>query len=184
MPLSISALPSGQLQRPGSPGSRSVGTAHPAAAVANASFEVSIKSRNEPMALLMKASVTGINEAFKPDSNENTIQGMGGQSGAGGGMVDRIMSLVTQLFETFKKRHAGEDEGATLNDFMLTLRGGFEQGFKEAMDLLKAMGVMTNEMAADMTKVFEVVQQGFADFETAQANRIASTATPAAVWRK
>ena len=181
MSLSITALTPGQLPSLANPGSRSVGMAPPAAALANASFEVSIKSRNEPMALLMKASVTGINEAFKPDSGENTIQGMGGQSSSGGGMAERIMSLVTQLFEAFKKQHAGEDEGATLKDFMSTVRGGFEQGFNEATDILKAMGVMTDEMAADMTKVFEFVQQGFADFETAQVNRTASTATSVAV---
>jgi hypothetical protein len=133
------------------------------------------------MVLLMKASVNGINEALKPEPGAGAIQGVGGQSSAGGGMADRIMSLVTQLFEGFKKQHAGEDEGATLKDFMSTIRGGFEQGFKEAMELLKGMGVLTDEMAADATKIFEMIQQGFADFEAAQAKHIASAATPASI---
>ena len=151
------------------------------ASIVSASFEVSINSQNEPLALLLKTAITGINDLLKPEFGENAIQNAASQDNTAEGTAGRIVSLSTAFFEAFKTQHPGEDEAAVLKNFMSTIRGGFEQGYKEASDILQGMKVLNGDVASGIGKTYELVQKGYADFEAAQSSRInGTTAEPAA----
>jgi len=144
------------------------------ASIITASFEVAISSQNEPLALLLKAAITGINDLLKPEFGDNAIQNALSQDNTAEGTAGRIVSLSTGFYEAFKSQHTGEDEVAVLKNFMSTIRGGFEQGYKEASDILQGMNVLNGDVASGIGKTYELVQKGYADFEAAQSSRISS----------
>ncbi len=137
------------------------------ASIVKASFEVAINSQNEPLALLLKTAITGINDALKPEFGENAIQNAVGQDNTPEGTAGRIVSLSTGFYEAYKAQHAGEDDATTLKNFMSTIRSGFEKGYKEASDILQGMKVLSGDIASNIGKTYELVQKGYADFEAA-----------------
>jgi len=145
------------------------------AAIVTSSFEVSINSGNEPLALLLKTAITGINDLLKPEFGENAIQNAASQDNTAEGTSGRIVSLSTGFYEAYKQQHTGEDEATVLKNFMTTIRGGFEQGYKEASDILQGMNVLNGDVASGISKTYELVQKGYADFEAAQSSRISGT---------
>lgn len=138
--------------------------------IIQSSIDVSISTKNEPLTLLLKSAINGINDVLKPEFGENAIQNAVGQDNTPEGTAGRIVSLSTGFFEAFKANHAGEDEAEVLKSFMSTIRGGFEQGFKEASDILKGMNVLNGDIATNIEKTYALVQKGFADFEASFAS--------------
>lgn len=151
------------------------------AAIVQSSIEVSLSAGNEPLALLLKSAITGINEALKPTLGEHAIENAMSQDNTPEGTAGRIVSLSTGFFEAFKQQHVGEDPAAVLKKFMTTIRSGFEQGFNEARDILQGMGVLDGDIAGNIEKTFELVQQGYADFEASfnQEPAASASTTPA-----
>lgn len=146
------------------------------ASIITASFEIAIESHNEPLALLYKTAITGINELLKPQFGENALHNAMSQDNTAAGTAGRIVSLSTGFYEAFKKQHPGEDEAAVLKNFMATIRSGFERGYQEASDILQGMNVLGGDIAAAIGKTYELVQQGYADFEAAQSALIGGAA--------
>lgn len=151
------------------------------AAILQASLDVSIQSKNQPLALLLKAAIAGINDLLKPQFGDNAIQAAASQDNTPEGTAGRIVSLSTGFFDAFKQQHPGEDANDVLTKFMATIRSGFENGAKEAQGILKGMGVLDGDVASNINKTLALVQQGYADFETAQRSTLSSTtnASPA-----
>lgn len=144
------------------------------ASIIKASIEVSINSQNEPLALLLKSAITGINDLLKPEFGEDAIQNAASQDNTPEGTAGRIVSLSTGFYEAFKAQHEGEDEADVLKKFMSTIRSGFEQGYGEARDILQGMKVLNGDIASNIDKTYELVQKGYADFEAAQSNKSGS----------
>ncbi len=147
------------------------------ASAAPASSQVSIASGSNPASLLLKAAVTGINDSLKPAYGENALPGTNSQKATAA--VDQIMSLITQFLEALKQKQASEDGATNFKDLVATIRDGFEQGYEEAMNLLKGMGVLSDDMASELTKIHDLVLKGLSDLESAQSSGIGSNAAAA-----
>ncbi|HEX5340964.1 MAG TPA: DUF5610 domain-containing protein [Duganella sp.] len=132
--------------------------------IVQASLTVSINSSNEPLSVLLKTALTGINEALKDDFGDNAIQNAVSQDNTPEGTAGRIVSLSTAFYDAFKQQHQGEDETEVLNNFIATLKKGVDQGFKEARDILQGLKVLNGDIASNIDKTYDLVQQGFADF--------------------
>lgn len=145
------------------------------AAILQTSLSVSIGAQNEPLALLFKSAITGINEALKADFGENALQNAVSQDNSPEGTAGRIVALSTGFFEAYKQQHPGQDEAGALSDFMSAIRSGVEQGFKEARAILGGLNVLQGDIAGNIDKTYALVQQGYADFEAAHT----PAATPA-----
>ncbi|MEN6585587.1 MAG: DUF5610 domain-containing protein [Sulfuricella sp.] len=145
------------------------------AAILKASLEVSIQSKNQPLALLLKSAITGINELLKPQFGDNAIQAAASEDNTPTGTADRIVSLSTGFYDLFKQQHPGEDPNDVLTNFMAIIRSGFETGFKEAQGILNGMGVLNGDIASDIDKTRELVQKGYADFESAMRQSLSGT---------
>lgn len=146
------------------------------ASILQASLEVSISSKNEPLTLLLKSAINGINDLLAPTFGQDAIQNAASQDNSAGGTAGRIVSLSTGFYDSFKKQHLGESDADVLKQFMSTIRSGFEQGYKEASDILQGMGVLKGDIASEIEKTYALVQQGYADFEAAQGGQPASPA--------
>jgi len=146
------------------------------AAILQSALDVSLQSKNQPLALLLKSAITGINDLLKAQFGDNAIQAAASQDNTPSGTAGRIVSLSTGFYEAFKQQHLGEDANDVLTKFMDTIRGGFEQGAKEAQDILTGMGVLSGDIASNIDKTLALVRQGYAAFETAQRASLATAA--------
>lgn len=145
------------------------------AAILQASLDVSIQAKNQPLALLLKSAINGINEQLKSQFGDNAIQAAASQDNTPAGTADRIVSISTGFFEAFKQQHPGEKASDVLTKFMSTIRSGFEKGAKEAQGILKDLGVLSGDIASNIDKTIALVQKGYADFEAAQGGGSSST---------
>lgn len=142
------------------------------ASIMQASLDVSISAKNEPLALLFRSAIDRINEELAPTLGENAIQNAASQDNSPEGTAGRIVALSTGFYEAYKAQHPGEDEADVLQNFMDTIGGGFEKGFNEAVDILKSLQVFEGDIASGIDKTYELVQQGYADFKQAQLERL------------
>ena len=147
------------------------------AAIVTASFDVAISSGNESLALLYKSAINSINVVLKQDRGDNAIENAFGQDNSAEGTAGRIVSISTGFYEAFKRQHAGEDEADVLSNFMSTIKRGFEQGYQEAADILQGLGVFGGDIKSGIEKTYELVLQGYADFEAAQRSLLAGAAS-------
>lgn len=144
--------------------------------IVQSAHAVSISTGNEPMALLLQSAIDGINEKLKPEFGDNALQAAMSQDNTPEGTAGRIVALSTGFFEAFKAKYPNVGEADALQDFMATIRSGFEQGYTEAVDILKGLQVFSGDIASNIEKTYALVQQGYADFEAAQ---VAKQAQPA-----
>ena len=143
------------------------------ASIVTASFDVAISSGNESLALLYKSAINSINVVLKQERGDNAIQNAFGQDNTPEGTAGRIVSISTGFYEAFKRQHPGENEADVLSNFMSTIKRGFEQGYKEAADILQGLGVLSGDIKSGIEKTYELVLQGYADFEAAQRSLLA-----------
>ncbi|MRW91263.1 hypothetical protein GJ699_14815 [Duganella sp. FT80W] len=141
------------------------------ASIVQASLTVSLNSSNDPMSVVLKTALTGINEALKDDFGDNAIENAMSQDNTPQGTAGRIVSLSTAFYEAYKQQHPGEDEETTLNNFVATLKKGVDQGFKEARDVLQGLNVLNGDIASNIDKTYDLVQQGFDDFIAAHSSK-------------
>ncbi len=150
-----------------------------AAAQLNSSIlqsSITVNAGNEPLALVLKSAITGINEQLAPQFGENAIQNAAGQDNSPEATAERIVSLSTGFFEAFKKQNPELSEDAAASKFLDTIKGGIEKGFGEAKDILQGLKVLNGEVASNIDKTYDLVQQGLAKF--AADNGIGDGAKP------
>lgn len=146
------------------------------ASIMQASLDVSISTKNEPLALLYKSAINSLNDTLKTELGENAIQNAASQDNTPEGTAGRIVSLSTGFYEAYKTQNPEVDETTVLQNFMETIRSGFEKGYKEAVDILQSLKVFDGDIAANVEKTYQLVIQGYADFEAAQTAGTAETA--------
>lgn len=147
------------------------------ASIVEASLTVSLNSSNNPMSVVFKTALTGINEALKADFGEDAIQNASSQDNSPEATASRIVSLSTAFYDAYKQQHPGEDDETTLNNFMNTIQKGVEQGFKEARGILEGFKVLNGNVATNIDKTYDLIQKGFADFAAARKAPAAETGT-------
>lgn len=145
--------------------------------IVTASFDVAISSGNESLALLYKSAINSINVVLKQERGDNAIQNAFGQDNTPEGTAGRIVSISTGFYEAFKRQHPGENEADVLSKFMSTIKSGFEQGYKEATEILQGLGVFSGDIKSGIEKTYALVTQGYADFEAAQRSLLAPSNT-------
>lgn len=155
--------------------------------IMQASLDVSISSGNEGMALLYRTAIEHINEHLAPELGPNALQGAMQQDNSAAATAGRILSQSTAFFEAYARQHPNEDPEDVVRNFVDIIRGGFEQGYSEAANILTSLGVMDegSDIAAEIGKTFALVQKGYDDFlhtklqalQDAQADEASTEAT-------
>ena len=132
--------------------------------IMDASATISIGAGGNPQALLYKSAITSINEALRAELGENAVQNAARQDNSPQATADRIVSLASGFYDVFKRQNPHMEDDAALQKFMDAVKGGVEQGFKEARDILKGLNVLGGDVAADIDKTYEFVMKGFDSF--------------------
>ena len=138
--------------------------------IVQASLSVSIDTGNQALTLLFKSAIAKINEALQPTLGANALQNAASQDNTPQGTADRIVSLSTGFFDAYKKQHPEMSMPEALTNFMTTIRKGFEQGLNEAKGILQGLQVLSGDIAANIDKTEQLVQQGYAAFEAAKSD--------------
>lgn len=133
--------------------------------ILQSSFQVSISAGNQPQALLFRSAVDHINELLEPELGANALQNLAtSQDNSPEATAGRILSFSTGLYEIYAQQHPGEDPEKLATDFVGVIRRGFEQGFNEAKNILQGLQVFGGDVAAGVTKTYELVTQGYDQF--------------------
>lgn len=122
--------------------------------------------KDQPLALVLKTALQGINDALKEIEPSQSLQ-QSYESEADfspQATADRIVAFSTNFFESYQEQHPELDEQAardTFSDLMLT---SVEKGVGEAKDILKALSVLDGDIAMDIDKTMAFITQGFDKF--------------------
>jgi hypothetical protein len=135
-------------------------------AIVQTSISVAISSGNDPLALLLKTAIEGVNDALEPTMGKNAIQNAAAnQDNTPEATADRIVQQSTAFYNAYLAKNKLEDNEASRGKFIDLIQGGFEKGFKEAQDVLTGLKVLQGDIAAGIDKTHELVLAGYAAFK-------------------
>lgn len=147
--------------------------------ILQASLQVSIQAGNDSLALLYRTAVDEINNVLAPELGPNAIQNAMSQDNSAQATAGRIVGLSTAMFNAYAARYPDKDMEVVAQDFVDVVRGGFEQGYKEAEDILNSLGVLSagSPVAEGISQTFALVQKRYDDW---LASKLASLRSDAA----
>lgn len=136
------------------------------AQILEASLQVSVQAGNQSMALLYRTAIDSINEYLEPELGPDAIGQAMAQDNSAEATAGRILSQSTAFYEAYAAQHQGENPEDVARNFVALIRGGFEQGFGEAEDILQGLGVLEegSPIAEGIQKTYALVQKGYDDF--------------------
>lgn len=127
-------------------------------------------SDKQSLKLLYQAALDGINEASQEIMGDNAIQQVyeQGIDVSPEATAERITSMSTSFFSAYAAQHEEEAPEEVLNNFMAIIRGGIDQGFAEAREILQGLQVLNGSIASDIDATYDLVQQGLELFYQSQ----------------
>ena len=137
------------------------------AQILQASMDVSISAGNQSMTLLYRAAIDKINETLAPELGPDAIAQAQQQDQSSEAVAGRIVSLSTAMFDRYAAKYPNKDAETLVQDFVASIRSGFEQGYGEATDILQGLGVWgeaDSPVRSAIERTYSLVQQGFDDF--------------------
>ncbi|WP_417222380.1 DUF5610 domain-containing protein [Amphritea sp.] len=129
-------------------------------AILEASLEVSISSGNDSLALLYRTAVNELNNVLEADLGASSIQQAydSGLDVTPEATAERIVSLSAAFFSSYQEQHPEMDSQTQAQSFVDIISGGINQGFAEARDILEGLQVLDGDIAANIDKTYELVQ--------------------------
>jgi hypothetical protein len=136
------------------------------AAIIESSLKFNKTIGDQPLSLLLKTALQGINEALKAGGIESSVEDAyeSGVDFSPEATAERIVSFSTQFLGSFREQHPEMGEEESLTAFVKIISGGIDQGFGEAKDILGSLKVLEGEVTTNIDKTYELVQQGLQSF--------------------
>lgn len=136
------------------------------AAIIESSLKFNTTMGDQPLSLLLKTALQGINEALKGMGVESTVEDAyeSGVDFSPEATAERIVSFSTQFLGSYREQHPEMNEEESLTAFVDIISGGIEQGFGEAKDILDGLKVLDGEISSNIDKTYEFVQTGIQAF--------------------
>ncbi|MEX0615916.1 MAG: DUF5610 domain-containing protein [Methylophaga sp.] len=121
---------------------------------------------DKALSLLFKTALQGINDALKPEFGDNAIQYAvdTGVDITPEATAERIVQMSTAFFGAYLNGREDMSQDEALQAFMTIIRGGIDKGFSEARDILSGLQVLEGDIANNIDKTYELVQQGLLGF--------------------
>jgi len=131
-----------------------------------ATKSVSLAAKQQPMDLLYKAAIDKINEQLEQRLGPKALESAykAGIDVSPEATSQRIVNISLAFYSSFKENHKGEDEYAVRQSFIEILRSGVDKGFAEAREILDGLGVLEGEIAENINRTYDLVQQGYDNF--------------------
>jgi len=141
-------------------------------AILQANVEASVSAGNEPLALLYKTAIEGINDVLKADFGENAIQATYDSEldVSPEATADRIVSMSTTFFSQYQEQNPNMSNEDAAKSFAEIISGGIDQGFKEAREILTGLNVLEGDIASNIDTTYDLVQEGLKFFVDSYIN--------------
>jgi hypothetical protein len=136
------------------------------AAIIESSLKFNTTIGDQPLSLVLKTALQGINEALKESGVDNSVEDAyeSGVDFSPEATADRIISFSTQFLSSYREQHPEMSEEESLSAFVDIISDGIEQGFGEAKDILGGLNVLEGDITQNIDKTYELVQSGLKDF--------------------
>lgn len=164
-----------------------------------ANLDVSTNADGKSLSLLYRTAIDSINQILADQLNGggDTQAASDGQSAQGAqqtpnilqqkmsednspeGTSQRILSGALSFFSTYAKQHPELSQEEQAKNFVDIVRGGFEKGYAEAVDVLNGLKVFNGNIADEIKKTRDLVNKGFDDFVASMKPKTQSDAAAA-----
>jgi len=136
------------------------------AAIIESSLNYNTSIADQPLSLVLKTALQGINEALNEMGVENTVEEAyeSGVDFSPEAVAERIVSFSTQFLSSYREQHPEMDEEEALNAFVNIIGGGIDQGFDEAKEVLTSLNVLEGDISDTIDKTYALVQEGLQSF--------------------
>lgn len=135
--------------------------------ILQASMDVSLSAGNQPMTLLFKTAIEGINKVLEEQFGPNAIQQAHdeGLDVSPQATADRIVQLSTAFFDKYQANHPELSTEKALDSFTKLIGSGIDKGFKEARSILEGLNVLKEgNIASNIDATYDLVQKGLKAF--------------------
>ena len=122
--------------------------------------------KDQPLALVLKTALQGINDALKEIEPTQSLQ----QSYESEvdfspeATAERIVTFSTNFFNAYQEQHPELDPQQARDTFADLMLEGVEQGVGEAKDILKALSVLEGDVEQDIDLTMSFIVEGFEKF--------------------
>tara|TARA_R110001592_G_scaffold52622_1_gene161115 strand:+ start:777 stop:1406 length:630 start_codon:yes stop_codon:yes gene_type:complete len=136
------------------------------AAIIESSLKFNTTIGDQPLSLLLKTALQGINEALKGMGVDNSVEDAykSGIDFSPEATAERIVSFSTQFLSSYREQHPEMGEEESLTAFANIISGGINQGFGEAKDILSGLKVLEGDITDNIDKTYALVQEGLQSF--------------------
>ena len=130
------------------------------------SNKTSSSIKDQPLALVLKTALQGINDALKEIEPTQSLQ----QSYESEvdfspeATAERIVTFSTNFFNAYQEQHPGLDPQQARDTFADLMLEGVEEGIGEAKDILKALSVLEGDVEQDIDLTMSFILEGFEKF--------------------
>ena len=149
-----------------------------------ANLDVSTNTDGKSLSLLYRTAIDSINQILSDQLNggagaqaasdgqtaqgaqqtPNILQQKLSEDNSPEGTSQRILSGALSFFSTYAKQHPELSQEEQAKNFVDIVRGGFEKGYAEAVDVLNGLKVFNGNIADEVKKTRDLVNKGFDDF--------------------
>ena len=135
-------------------------------AIITSTLDASIGSSGQPMELLYKAALEGINDALKAELGDDAIQNayQAGVDVSPKATADRIVSMSTAFFSAYRDQNPEMSDEEAATKFADIIGSGIDKGFSDARDILGGLSVLEGEIGSNIDQTYELVQKGLQQF--------------------
>jgi hypothetical protein len=122
--------------------------------------------KDQPLALVLKTALQGINDALKEiEPNQSLQQSYESEIDfSPQATADRIVAFSTNFFSSYQEQHPELSEQEARDTFSDLMLAGVEEGIGEAKDILKALSVLDGDIESDIDKTMAFILEGFDKF--------------------
>ncbi|NQZ53075.1 MAG: DUF5610 domain-containing protein [Piscirickettsiaceae bacterium] len=136
------------------------------AAILESTINANLTAGNDSQSLVLKTALEGINEALRETFGDDSIQTAyeAGIDVSPEATADRIVSLSTGFLSLYQQQHPELSQEEAVTAFVDIISGGIDTGFTEARDILTSLNVLQGEIASNIDKTYDLVQEKLAAF--------------------
>ncbi len=146
--------------------------------IIEASLKIEISAGNNSQGLLFRSCLESIYEALgggfeskiNPEYKMPSMMDDNNPYATPEGTANVILSFSLGLYAQYSASHAGEDSAETATNFIELIRGGFEKGYGEAVDILESLSAFDENIKSEIEKTWELVQKGYDDWLASMIN--------------
>ncbi|ASP48347.1 DUF5610 domain-containing protein [Cognaticolwellia beringensis] len=150
------------------------------AAIIESSLKFNTTIGDQPLSLVLKTALQGINEALKTSGVDDSVEDAyeSGVDFSPEATAERIVSFSTQFLASYREQNPEMSEEESLTAFVDIISGGIDQGFAEAKDILGGLKVLEGDVSENIDKTYALVQSGLQAFVDALSAKKAEQLEP------